>query len=107
MQSAVVFFFSAEEITSGQFYILSKYNGKELYSNHWDLCTIDEEKEDRVVFCPVVGKKNYVKDMKIPSYLPKVSVGRVGWLCLTSHRQRGHLETAPPFIVPCEGREAR
>ena len=29
----------------------------------------------------------------------------VGWLCLTSHRQRGHLETAPPFTVPCEGRE--
>ena len=31
----------------------------------------------------------------------------VDWLCLTSHRQRGHLETAPPFTVPCEGREAR
>ena len=31
----------------------------------------------------------------------------VGWLCLTSHRQRGHLETAPPFTVPCEGHEAR
>ena len=30
----------------------------------------------------------------------------VGWLCLTSHRQRGHLETAPPFTVPCEGCEA-
>ena len=29
------------------------------------------------------------------------------WLCLTSHRQRGHLETAPPFTVPCDGREAR
>ena len=29
------------------------------------------------------------------------------WLCLTSHQQRGHLETAPPFTVPCEGREAR
>ena len=27
-------------------------------------------------------------------------------LCLTSHRQRGHLETAPPFTVPCEGHEA-
>ena len=26
--------------------------------------------------------------------------------CLTSHRQRGYLETAPPFTVPCEGREA-
>ena len=31
----------------------------------------------------------------------------VGWLCFTSHRQRGHLETAPPFTVPCEGSEAR
>ena len=26
---------------------------------------------------------------------------------ISSHRQRGHLETAPPFTVPCEGREAR
>ena len=24
----------------------------------------------------------------------------VGWLCFMSHRQRGHLETAPPFTVP-------
>ena len=24
----------------------------------------------------------------------------VGWLCFTSHRQQGHLETAPPFTVP-------
>ena len=31
----------------------------------------------------------------------------VGWLCFTSHRQRGHLETAPLFIVPSKGREAR
>ena len=36
-----------------------------------------------------------------------MTVGKYGWLCLTSHRQRGHLETAPPFTVPCEGREAR
>ena len=28
-------------------------------------------------------------------------------LCFTSLQQRGHLETAPPFTVPCEGREAR
>ena len=27
--------------------------------------------------------------------------------CFTSHRQRGHLETVPPFTVPCEGREAQ
>ena len=31
----------------------------------------------------------------------------VGWLCFMCHRQRGHLETAPPFTVPCKGREAR
>ena len=31
----------------------------------------------------------------------------IGWLCFTSHRQRGHLETAPQFTVPCEGHEAR
>ena len=31
----------------------------------------------------------------------------VGWLCLTFHQQRRHLETVPPFTVPCEGREAR
>ena len=31
----------------------------------------------------------------------------IGWLCFTSHRQRGYLEMAPPFTVPCERREAR
>ena len=30
-----------------------------------------------------------------------------GWLCLTSHQQQDHLETAPPFTVPCGGHEAR
>ena len=29
------------------------------------------------------------------------------WLCFTSNRQRGHLEKASLFTVPCEGREAR
>ena len=42
------------------------------------------------------------------SYLwPSIDYFWVGWLCLTSHRHRGHLETAPPFTVPYEGREAR
>ena len=27
--------------------------------------------------------------------------------CFTSLQQRGHLETAPPFTVPCKGHEAR
>ena len=30
-----------------------------------------------------------------------------GWLCfIASHRQRGHLETAPPFTVSCDERVA-
>ena len=45
-------------------------------------------------------------------YVPHISVASiwtwlVGWLCFTSHRQRGHLEMAPLFTVPCEGHEAR
>ena len=28
-------------------------------------------------------------------------------LCFVSLQQRGHLEMAPPFTVPCEGCEAR
>ena len=35
-----------------------------------------------------------------------LSIDLVGCV-FTSHRQRGHLETAPPFTVPCEGLEAR
>ena len=27
-------------------------------------------------------------------------------LAFTSHQQRGHSQTAPPFTVPCEGHEA-
>ena len=38
----------------------------------------------------------------------KSKLGVVGWLIVfTSNRQRGHIETAPSFTVPCEGREAR
>ena len=33
-----------------------------------------------------------------PSQPPGISHKPPGWLCLTSHRQRGHLETAPPLI---------
>ena len=39
--------------------------------------------------------------------LESIDFRLVGWLSFTSHRQRGHLETAPPFPLPCEGHEAR
>ena len=50
---------------------------------------------------------------KIKSMGWRILPHQVGWLvdwlcnCLTSNRQRGHLETAHPFTVPFEGREAR
>ena len=34
-------------------------------------------------------------------------LGQFVCLCFTSLQQRGHIETAPPFTVPFEGREAR
>ena len=36
-----------------------------------------------------------------------ITLSNICWLFLTSHRQRGHLKTAPPFTLPCEGRGAR
>ena len=40
-------------------------------------------------------------------YIVYLTCWLVGWLCLMSDRQRGHLEMIPPFTVPCEGCEAR
>ena len=48
---------------------------------------------------------------QVCNYVPRPrilgSTGKFVCLCFTSRQQRGHLETAPPFSVPCEGREAR
>ena len=54
-------------------YIACQYNGKDLYSNHWELCTVEEGMPDRVIYCPIApGKHKFVKDLDIPNYLPKV-----------------------------------
>ena len=46
--------------------------------------------------------------LNMNSFITKLgATGSVGWLCFTSHQQRGHLEMAPLFTVPCEGREAQ
>ena len=52
------------------------------------------------------GFSSYVESRHSITHLSKI-IWLVGWLCFTSHRQQGHQETAPPFTVPCEGREAR
>ncbi|XP_074644842.1 putative phosphatidylglycerol/phosphatidylinositol transfer protein 2 [Tubulanus polymorphus] len=59
-------------IDDGELFIEVKYNGKDLYSNHWELCTVDEGEEDQIIFCPIKpGQKNYRKQLKIPNYIPK------------------------------------
>ena len=56
-------------------YIECAYNGKELYTNHWDLCTVEEGMDDQIIYCPIAeGKHKFVKDLKIPNYLPKVGI---------------------------------
>ena len=49
----------------------------------------------------------YDKIVLLKSSWNSITCWLVSWLCFTSHRQQGHLETAAPFIVPCKGREAR
>ncbi|ELU11386.1 hypothetical protein CAPTEDRAFT_221728 [Capitella teleta] len=70
-----------KEVSGGEMYIECSYNGKELYSNHWDLCTVEEGMDDRIIFCPIgVGKQKFVKNLEIPSYLPKGRYTTKAWL---------------------------
>ncbi|CAH1780094.1 unnamed protein product [Owenia fusiformis] len=68
-------------IDDGEVLIDVKYNNKNLYNNKWELCTIDEDEEERIVFCPIKSnEKHYVKQMKIPNYLPKGRYQAKVWL---------------------------
>ncbi|XP_041376607.1 putative phosphatidylglycerol/phosphatidylinositol transfer protein DDB_G0282179 [Gigantopelta aegis] len=62
-----------EDLSEGsEFYIDVKYNDNGLYDNHWDLCEVEEDEDERDIYCPVAkGKKTYISDKKIPNYLPK------------------------------------
>ncbi|ESO08934.1 hypothetical protein HELRODRAFT_168855 [Helobdella robusta] len=63
-----------KDITAGRIFLACQYNGNDIYSKDWDLCTLEKEikPEDRIINCPVSkGKRRFVKDLKIPNYLPK------------------------------------
>ena len=65
---------SENGLTGGNLHLTCWYKNRELYSNYWDLCTMEEDEPDRLIYCPIKrSHKYYVKDKKIPSYLPKVS----------------------------------
>ena len=70
-----------------------------LYINIYNEIFPAAEFEQKVQFPLPIGDTRYAYFLK--------RIIKVGWSCLTSHRQRGHLETVPPFTVPCKGREAR
>ena len=63
------------DITTGDMALQVWYNGQELYKNHWELCSVEDnfEDSDKIIVCPIkAGRHKYIKDMPIPSYLPKV-----------------------------------
>ena len=81
--------------------------------------TIVFTKHERVKWC---GKKNQTDTHACTSNISETRCSSISkcrivvfctsrfsfvCLCFTSLQQRGHLETAPPYTVPCEGREAR
>ena len=57
-------------------------------------------------YTPTCCSLDISSDISITNTLYYFSMTVVGWLCFMSHRQRGHLETALQFTVPCEGRVA-
>lgn len=70
-----------KEIVGGSMYLTCQYNGRDLYSNHWDLCTVEDGADDRVINCPIrVGKRKFVKELKIPNYLPKGRYTSKAWI---------------------------
>lgn len=68
-------------VFGGELYIKSSYNGRELYHNQWDVCTVEEDMDDQVIECPLdPGVHNFVKDIKIPNYLPKGTYTSRAWV---------------------------
>lgn len=70
-----------KEIVGGLMYLTCQYNGKDLYSNHWDLCTVEDGHDERVINCPIrAGRRKFVKELKIPNYLPKGRYTSKAWM---------------------------
>lgn len=53
-------------------HVSCEYGGKSIYKNQWDLCSAEDGTSERSFVCPIGrGRKKFVKQMKIPNYLPK------------------------------------
>ncbi|XP_046585106.1 uncharacterized protein LOC124292099 isoform X2 [Haliotis rubra] len=72
-----------EDVDEGEFYLDVKYNNNDLFDNHWDLCTLEEESDQdkRTISCPLKsGPKSEIKDREIPRYLPKGEYYTRSWI---------------------------
>ncbi|XP_046375467.1 uncharacterized protein LOC124148426 [Haliotis rufescens] len=72
-----------EDVEEGEFYLDVKYNNNNLFDNHWDLCTLEDEtdQDKRTIVCPIKsGFKSEIKDREIPSYLPKGEYYTRSWI---------------------------
>ncbi|GFR82691.1 phosphatidylglycerol/phosphatidylinositol transfer protein [Elysia marginata] len=61
-------------IDGGQFNIDSRYNGRSMYDNYWELCEVEDDlpDEEKTFTCPLKpGSYSRVKDKPIPGFLPK------------------------------------
>lgn len=69
------------EVMGGRFYLSVKYNGNDLYNRNWELCTLDQDYDDRIIYCPFnPGDYHFKKDRQIPLYLPKGRYETKGWI---------------------------
>ncbi|XP_014671821.1 PREDICTED: phosphatidylglycerol/phosphatidylinositol transfer protein-like, partial [Priapulus caudatus] len=58
------------DVDEGTLFLEVQYNGQDLYSNHFDMCTSSDE--DSVINCPYkAGPVHISGDVKIPNYIPK------------------------------------
>lgn len=68
-------FIADSEISDGKVQVDIKYNDKELYTSKRDLCSADKNSKNRIIFCPIrPGFHRFVKLIKVPGFIPKVSV---------------------------------
>ena len=56
-------------------WVLAHYNGRELYNNGLDLCTVEEDDSEKALQCPIRrGWHYFVKEHNVSPLLPKVTL---------------------------------
>jgi len=79
-----------EKIEDGEIHMQVKYNDVKIFQNYWPLCEAEDEMEDKVLYCPLQpGRKRFVKNMKVPNYLPKGKYTTRAWVYTPEKKMMG------------------